>query len=126
MPVKVKLDEDLSATLSRLLSERGYPSATVHSQGWGGAKDPDLWPLIQAQREFFITADKGFGDIRLYPPGTHQGILVLRPDRESIPEFFALLRSVLDRHSLDSLVGALTIATHRGTRTRRADGSRSR
>jgi predicted nuclease of predicted toxin-antitoxin system len=116
----VKLDERLSYTIAELVRSHGYAVGTVRGQNWGGLKDPVLWPLVRGAGEFFITADKGFGDIRAFPPGTHPGILVLRPDQESLLEFRALLESVLKLHRLESLVGCVTVANSRGIRIRRA------
>jgi len=116
----VKLDEPLADSLAELVRSHGYPAGTVLGQNWGGLKDPLLWPLVQAAREFFVTTDKGFGDIRVYPPGTHAGILVLRPDRESLPEFRSLLEKVLVSHRLEELAGCVTVANSRGIRIRRA------
>jgi predicted nuclease of predicted toxin-antitoxin system len=117
--IAVKLDEPLSDSLAEVIRLRGYTVETVRSQKWGGLKDPVLWPLVRAAGEFFVTADKGFGDIRVYPPGTHPGILVLRPDRESLPEFRRLLDGVLAVHRLESLAGCVTVANPRGVRIRR-------
>lgn len=119
MGFRVKLDEGLSQTLVSQLAARGYEAYTVLGQGWGGLKDPVLWPAVQAERAFLITIDKGFGDIRRYPPGTHAGVLVLRPDVEGINEYMLLLQSVLATHSLDEFAGCVVVATPRGVRVRR-------
>ena len=71
----IKVDEDLPVQIVRRLRARGYDASGVVEQGMGGWKDPDLWQTVQAHRSFLITGDKGFGDIRSYPPGTHAGIL---------------------------------------------------
>ncbi len=115
----IKLDEALSGSLARPLQDVGHSVATVRGQGWGGMKDAALWPLVDAENAFFITADKGFGDVRRFPPGTHTGILLLRPDRESLPEYKSLLETLLRRHKLESLAGTLTVADPRGIRIRR-------
>ena len=117
----VKLDEDLSPTAAQPVVEAGYTVATVVGQGWGGLKDDVLWPRIVAEGVMFITADKGFGDIRSYPPGTHPGVVVLRADRESVVEYRNLLARLVQKHSLETLRGALTVATPRGIRIRRSD-----
>ena len=39
-----------------------------------------------SERRLIVTLDRGFGDIRLYPPGTHAGVLVLRLSTHSLPE----------------------------------------
>ena len=119
----VKLDEDLSPMTSVPLVEAGYGVATVVGQGWRGLTGPDLWPRVVAEGVLFITADKGFGDIRAYPPGTHPGIIVLRADHESVVEYGRLIETVVQKHPLESLRGALTIVSPRGIRIRRAPGS---
>jgi predicted nuclease of predicted toxin-antitoxin system len=78
--MKVKVDEDLPRALISMLQRVGYDATGVYEQGMGGWKDPALWEFVQAENRFIVTADKGFGDIRVYPPGTHHGVLVLRPD----------------------------------------------
>lgn len=119
MSVRVKLDEPLSERLIGALSQRLYDVATVRGQGWGGLKDPELWPLIVAEGRFFITTDKGFGDTRRYVPGSHPGILVLRPERESLLAYAALLDWVLERFPLEELVGTVAVATPQRLRVRR-------
>jgi len=81
--------------------------------------DGDLWKRVAAEGLFFVTADKGFADLRSHPPGTHPGILLLRPDRESVVDFRALVARVLAELDLDSLEGTVTVVTPRGLRIRR-------
>lgn len=118
MAVAVKLDEALSHVLAEPLTRHGHDVATVHGQGWGGMKDLDLWPRVVAEGRFFVTSDLRFGDIRFFAPGTHPGILLLRPDRESLILYRLLLENVLALHSLESLKGAVIVATPRGVRIR--------
>jgi hypothetical protein len=70
-----------------------------------------------------ISSDKGFGDIRLYPPGAHAGVLVLRPDEDGIRPVIELAQKTLAQYRLDDLVGAIAVATPRGIRIRHAPGS---
>ncbi|MCG8407952.1 MAG: DUF5615 family PIN-like protein [Phycisphaerales bacterium] len=83
-------------------------------------KDSELWPKVVSEDIFFVTADKGFGDIRAYPPGTHSGILLLRPDSESLLEYRALLANFVEKHDLESLMGATIVVTPKGVRIRRS------
>lgn len=119
----VKLDEALTVLVAKPVLSRGHEVKSVPGQGWGGYKDAKLWPLVVSERAYFITTDKGFGDLRVYPPGSHAGILVLRPAIESIPAFSELLEGLLQRHTLESLAGAVTVATAGKVRIRRAPGS---
>lgn len=120
MPCFIKLDEDLSPLVAEPLIMQGHNVASVVSQGWSGMSDDELWPRIMAEKRLLITADKGFGDLRAYPPGSHAGIVLLRPDRESILDFRRLVEMLLDQHDLAGLGGSLTVVTPRGIRIRRA------
>ena|SRR5688572_19201564 len=119
MPLKVTVDEDLPRQTVRLLQEHGYEAASVIEQGMGGWKDSRLWAAVQKDERFLITADKGFGDIRVYPPGKHFGVLLLRPDEDGIRPLLELLQQVLNLYNLEDLAGATTVASPRGIRLRR-------
>jgi hypothetical protein len=77
-----------------------------------------LWKAIQQEGRFLVTADKGFGNILDHPPGTHGGMLVLRPDEDGIPPVVDLLSQVLAEYRLDDLAGAIAVVTARGIRIR--------
>ena len=118
--MNIKVDEDLPKSLATVLQDYGHTADTVSHQGMSGWKDPDLWKAIQEEQRFLITADKGFGDIRAYPPGTHSGILLLRPDRDGIKPVTKLLESVLEKYDLSVFSGSITVASPKGIRVRHA------
>ena len=118
--MRIKVDEDLPRAAAELLLVRKFDTATVAEQGMGGFKDAALWDAVQTEQRFLVTADKGFGDIRSYPPGTHAGILLLRPDEAGIRPLLHLLEQVLAAYDLEHLLGAVAVATPRGLRIRRA------
>lgn len=119
MSMKVKVDEDLPQAVVELLRRFGYDAAGVYEHGMSGWKDEGLWQAIQAEGRFLVTADKGFGDIRPYPPGTHPGVLVLRPAQQGVRPILDLLHQVLSSYSLESLRGCIVVAGPRGMRIRR-------
>lgn len=119
MSLKVTVDEDLPRQAVQVLRDHGYDAASVVDQGMGGWKDPQIWIAVQREERFFVTADKGFGDIRTYPPGKHFGVLLLRPDEDGIRPVMELLKQVLNSYPLEDLVGVVTVATPRGIRMRR-------
>jgi predicted nuclease of predicted toxin-antitoxin system len=98
----VKLDENLPAEAAELLVQAGHDAKSVRDQNMGGWKDTPLWEAIQAENRFLVTADKGFADIRLHPPGTHAGVLVLRPDNDGIEPLVSLLLAVLRSTPLEA------------------------
>jgi hypothetical protein len=73
----------------------------------------------RVRQRFLITADRGFGDIRSYSPGTHSGILVLRPSQDGIRALMDLLERVLANYELSSLAGTVTMASPSSIRIRR-------
>ena len=118
--MRIKVDEDLPRAAVRILRDKGYQALSVVEQGLGGYKDPVLWQAVQAEQRYLVTADKGFADIRRYKPGTHQGVLLLRPDQDGIGPTIELLEMVLEDYNLESLAGTTAVATPRGIRVRRA------
>jgi predicted nuclease of predicted toxin-antitoxin system len=118
--MRIKVDEDLPRAATQMLRDRGYEAASVAEQGMGGWKDPDLWRNVQAERRFLVTADKGFADIRFYAPGTHAGVMLLRPDEDGIRPVVELLERVLVNYNLEDLARTVTVVTPRGIRIRRA------
>ena len=118
--MRIKVDEDLPITVASLLREHNYQVDSVSDEGMSGWKDPALWQAVQNEARFLITADKGFADIRVYPPGTHHGVMLLRPDQDGIRPLVELLNRVLKDYELNSFSGTIAVVTPRSIRTRRA------
>jgi hypothetical protein len=103
-----------------LLRERDYQADSVVEQGMSGWKDAELWRRIQTESRFLITADKGFADIRVYPPATHAGVMLLRPDQDGIRPIVELIERVLLNYNLNAQVGTTTMVTPRSVRVRKS------
>ena len=117
--MQIKVDEDLPRQVVTLLREKGYQAVSVVEQGMLGWKDTELWRKIQTENRFLVTADKGFADIRSYPPGTHAGVMLLRPDQDGIRPLVGLVAKVLKSYDLNSLVGTTTVVNPRSVRVRK-------
>lgn len=120
MRLKIKVDEDLSGSVAGRLREAGYLAESVVEEGLSGAKDSVLWRSVHAEGRLLITADKGFADVRKFPPGTHPGILLLRPDQDGVGPLQTLMGMVLREGPLERLQGTIAVATPRGLRIRKA------
>ncbi|HEX3864816.1 MAG TPA: DUF5615 family PIN-like protein [Stellaceae bacterium] len=120
MSARLKIDEDLPREVAELLNSRGYEAATVLEQGWRGIPDEMLWRRVQAEKRWLVTADKGFADLRLYAPGSHHGVVLLRTTEESRRHYAELMSAALDELDFDELAGAVVVVTQRGIRIRRA------
>ena len=117
--MQIKVDEDLPNLAVETLIENGYDAESVYSQGMSGWKDHQLWQAIQKEGRYLVTGDKGFADIRNYPPGEHGGIMLLRPDQDGISPILELLNAVIRQYDLNTLMGKITVVTPRGVRVRR-------
>ena len=99
--MRLKLDENLPASLVPRLEEHGHDVTTVLQQELGGTPDEQLACVCTGEQRALVTLDRGFGDIRRYPPGTHAGIAVLRIVDQSIPSIerigASLARLLADR-----------------------------
>jgi predicted nuclease of predicted toxin-antitoxin system len=119
MSVGVKIDEDLPRQVADLFDGRGQDAVTVVMQRWQGLPDQDLWPRVQREKRWLVTADKGFADLRSHPPGSHAGILLFLLGEESRRGYLELARVALERLDLSNLTGSLIVVTRRGIRIRK-------
>ena len=107
--MKFKLDENLPASSAAILTNAGHDVDTVTQEGLIGAPDRDVVAAATAAGRILISLDRGLGDIRAYPPGSHAGIVVLRLTDQSAA---AATKAVTDLATLtnpDSLTGAVTV-----------------
>ena len=117
--MRIKLDENLGRPHIVLLKRHGYEADRVFDQGLSGIEDANLWVRVRRDGQFLITLDLGFSDVRRYAPGTHPGILLLRPRRKGRNAVSNVLRRVLTEQQLETLEGCLAVADESRTRVRR-------
>lgn len=116
---RVKLDENLGRTHSELLRESGYVVDSVQDEGLSGATDATLWQRLCSEQRFFVTLDLDFSDVRRFAPGSHAGILLLRPQNKSRDAVSLVLSRVIADAPLQSPGNCLAIADESRTRVRR-------
>ena len=71
----------------------------------------DMTKFSPAHQEgrVLVTLDTDFADIRAYPPGPHQGVMVLRPGRDAIPLALEALRRAVSLLTTEQISGGLWI-----------------
>ncbi len=116
--MKVKLDENLGLSHVSLLKEFDYEVDRVTDEGLSGASDIEVWQRVCNEKRFFVTLDTDFSDIRKFSPGSHHGILLLRPKGKGKLAVESVLKRVIKEHPLESLSGLLTVADEKHTRIR--------
>jgi predicted nuclease of predicted toxin-antitoxin system len=120
--VRAELDEDVPVSLAGRLGELGVDAETVYGEGLSGRSDPEVLSAASAEGRVVFTLDRGFGNIRAYPPGSHGGVVVFRLDDQSARAVTAAVEGLVLRHDLADLAGAVTVV-HRGLLRIRRDGA---
>ena len=119
--MRFKLDENLDVRAEAALSAAGHDVATVVGQGLGGALDPVIAETVRTEGRILVTLDRGFADLRAYPPGTHPGIVVLRVRRQGLPSVTAALELLAAYDGLAGIGGCTVIVTDASVRVRRPE-----
>lgn len=117
--MKVKLDENLPMSASQILAEFGHDVETVVGEGLAGRDDSAVLAAASNEDRLLVTLDRGFGDARVYPPGSHSGIIILRLDSQTRSSVLATLSSLTTHHDLDDFRGCIVIVRGHIVRVRR-------
>jgi predicted nuclease of predicted toxin-antitoxin system len=94
--VRFKVDENLPEELSQLLRDTGWDSFTVVAQQLGGEKDPQLAQICATEARILVTFDRGFSNIRLYPPSNSPGMIVFRLKSQDKPHVLAVALRLIE------------------------------
>jgi predicted nuclease of predicted toxin-antitoxin system len=114
--VRVKLDENLPDSVLSLLGGVGHDVDTARAEGRRGAKDPAVLAGATADGRLLLTLDRGLGDIRGYPPGTHAGIVVVRLDHHSPRAIRDAVERISVTVDLADLQGCVAVWRRRASR----------
>ncbi len=117
--MKVKLDENVPSSAARLLIEQGHDAETVRTEGLSGAPDQRLAAVACEEDRLLVTLDRGFADVRAYPPGSHPGIVVLRLPDQRPQRIDGALQRLLAQYDLSALQGCIVIIQPNIIRIRR-------
>jgi predicted nuclease of predicted toxin-antitoxin system len=119
--VKLKLDENLPHDLAADLTGRGHDVHTVHDEQLAGHSDPVVVRAAAGEGRMVLTLDRGVGDLRHYPPGSHAGIVVLRPSSQDPDTVVELVDRFLSAYSLDDLRACNVVVEPNRIRIRRSE-----
>lgn len=90
----------------------------------GGYKDPVVVRAATEDDRMVVTLDRGVGDIGNFPPGTHAGVVVLRPASQDPASILTLIERLLGIHELEEFSRCVVIVEPRRVRVRRPDDLR--
>jgi hypothetical protein len=94
---------------------------TVVEEHLAGEDDPVVVTAATDESRMLLTLDRGVGDLRRYPPGSHAGILVLRPASQDPGSILDLIGRLASTHPLDELHGCVVVVEPRKVRIRRPE-----
>jgi len=114
--LKLKLDEHFGLTARQLLASLGHDVVTVRDQGLQGTPDERLLPIVASEGRALVTLDRGFANFHVFTPGSHAGIIVLRPFRQSPPRIAALLERLFSSDLTGRLEGAVVVVRENSVR----------
>ena len=117
--MKIKLDENLPAEISVALKTLGHDVQTVHEEGLAGAADSDIWEACQRERRFLLTQDLDFSSVKIFEPGSHAGILLVRLRSASRQNLAIRIQEVFQTEDVSSWTACFVVATERKVRVRR-------
>lgn len=121
--MRLKLDENVPRRLVEYLTQRGHDTDTVLDEQLGGQNDPTIVAAAAADDRCIFTLDRGLGDLRRYPPGTHSGIIILpagQPSQET-SAITDLVDRLLRDHDLGDLHGCVVVVEPDRIRVRRPE-----
>ena len=95
MATRFKVDENLPREAQAVLLSADHDAETVHKERLAGHPDATVFDVCLNEDRVLITLDLDFSDIRQYPPASHRGIWVLRPETQSIQNTLSVLKGAL-------------------------------
>jgi len=113
-------DECTFTRTVRLMKSLGCEVKRVQDLGIGGASDTEVFQAAQDRGAVLVTTDKGFGDVRSYPPSSHHGVIVLKvtPNPEQVRAVHRTLETLVESET--RYEGTLFIADAQKYRKRRS------
>ena len=117
--MRPKLDENLPHELAAALRSEGHDVHTVADEQLAGESDPVIVAAATDEGRLLLTLDRGIGDLRRYPPGSHAGVPVLRPVTQAPDSILALIQRLMRTHPLDELLSCVVVVEPRKVRIRR-------
>lgn len=116
-------DESLAGRTRRFLREAGHTVLTVSELHRIGATNGEIVSLATTHGAILVTEDRGVGDLRTFPLGSHHGVIVLKtPGAEPLDAVHRNLREALRTITPEQLRGSLLIIDRNKFRLRRAPG----
>jgi len=107
--MKIKLDENISRHLKIVVNQRGHEAITVEDEGLLGKTDVEVGAVAKSEGRMPFTLDVEFSNLRKFPPGSHPGIVLFRPQSMGPLSVNRFVTQFLEGTDLTSLYGCIVI-----------------
>jgi len=114
--IKFLADECTFVQTVRLMRELGCEVHRIQELGMNGASDPVVFRKAQEMGAVLVTNDKGFGDVRDFPPSSHHGVIVLKmlPEPGAVQAVHRALRGLLEEEEkFEGILFTVDTSTYR-------------
>ncbi len=113
------IDENPPRILVQVLRRKGYKARHILDLLPQGSSDVKIYALAQQSQSIVVSRDVEFGNVLLYPPGTHSGIIVVRfPSTVPIETLLSEIPAAIGSLQESELQGNLLILEPGRTRIR--------
>lgn len=119
--MRLKLDENLPGRATNGFEAFRHDVDTAADEGLAGHDDAALLEAATRDGRLLVTMDRGLGDVRSYPPGTHAGVLVVRIEDQSPRAIAAAVDLICATVDLEDLAGCIAVFRRGDLRVRRAN-----
>lgn len=115
-------DQCVFGKTARALRGAGHEVETLRALGKQAAEDEEVLGTAVALDAVLVTNDLHFSNILVYPPGRHEGVVVLRISHRTQNRVHDILLNFLKATGREALRGATIIVNGKTYRIRRGGG----
>jgi predicted nuclease of predicted toxin-antitoxin system len=116
--MKIKLDENLPSDLADLFVSESHDVHTVPMELLNGQDDQTIFKAAISEGRILLTQDLDFSDVRVFKPGTHPGIVLIRLRDPSRRRMVERIRKILQTEAIESWEGCFVVITDKKLRVR--------
>ena len=111
-------DQNTMVETAEFLRRQGHDVVCTRDVGLDLAPDDEVMAFAIKQDRVLLPHNADFGDIRLFPVGTHAGIIRLRIAQQTAEALHPVLESALEQLAARDLSGKLITVTRTAIRIR--------
>jgi predicted nuclease of predicted toxin-antitoxin system len=122
LSLRILLDENIPPLVCEFVRERkpAWTVRHVRDVGLRGARDDTIFKWAQHDGSIVVTFDEDFADARMYPAGTHAGVIRLRVWPTTVENTEAALARLLGEVPDEELPGSPVVVGQQRIRIRRS------